>query len=367
MTRVLVFGLTENPGGVESFLVTYFRFIDKNRIHFDFLCNTLNKVAYEDELSAAGAGFFHIHSRSESPALFKKELYALFSEHSCEWDAIWVNVCSLANIDYLKAAKRFGISRRIIHSHNSQNMDSRLRGILHRVNRCILDRYATDFWACSRSAAEWFYNRRIIDKAVIINNAIDVESMAFDESKRKSVRAELNIPDSCTVIGNIGRLHFQKNQSFAIDVFNEYLKINQDSVLIFVGGGDDEAMLRAKCAGLELQGKVIFAGVQSDIQAWLSAFDVFLFPSLFEGLSVVAMEAQANGLPVLASEGVIPKEVMINENFKFVSIEEPIEKWVESLCSIQKRIDSIEIIKKSFAIKGFDVTTETQKLSILFT
>lgn len=135
MKRILVFGMTENPGGVESFLMNYYRHIDRSRIQFDFLANSHESVAYEQEIISMGARVFHITARSENLKVYKKELKRLFVEHSAEWQAIWVNVCSLANIDYLKIAKQFGIKKRIIHSHNSQNMDSKLRGILHNINK----------------------------------------------------------------------------------------------------------------------------------------------------------------------------------------------------------------------------------------
>ena len=131
MIRILVFGMTENPGGVESFLMNYYRHIDKNKIQFDFLCNSYNKVAYEDELISLGGRVYHITSRSKNYIKFTKELKELFDTHSSEWDGIWVNVCSLANIDYLKYAKKYGIKKRIMHSHNSHHMDGRLSGLLH--------------------------------------------------------------------------------------------------------------------------------------------------------------------------------------------------------------------------------------------
>ena len=147
MMRILVFGMTENPGGVESFLVNYYRHIDRNKKQWDFLCNSHNPVAYEDELISLGGRCFHITARSDNRQKYQQELEAVFKEHANEWDAIWVNVCSLANIDYLKIAEKYGIRKRIIHSHNSQNMDNWLRGLLHKWNKRQIGKIATDFWA----------------------------------------------------------------------------------------------------------------------------------------------------------------------------------------------------------------------------
>lgn len=362
MERILVFGMTENPGGVEKVIYNYYQKIDREKLQFDFLCNSHNKIAYEDELLDMGAKTYHVTARSQNRSLYHKELTQVFEEHATEWKTIWVNVSSLANIDYLKYAKKYGIAKRIIHSHNSRNMDSKLRGILHALNKRVVDKYATDFWACSKEAAVWFYKDSLSDKVVIINNAIDVDVMAYDEEKRLAIRESHGWNDKY-VIGNIGRLHFQKNQSFMIDIFKLYKETHPDSVLIFIGQGEDEDMLRAKVKDYELEDDVFFAGLQKDIQGWLSSFDLFLFPSVFEGLSVAALEAQANGVPVLTSEKVVSPDTKMCKNFYFLSLEAGEEAWckeVEKLSSIQR--EGHDVIKQCFVDKGFEIGTEAVKL-----
>ncbi len=364
MIRVLVFGITENPGGVESFLIGYYRRIDRSKIQFDFLCNTYETVAYEEELKALGGRIFKISPRSSNPLKFKKELNAVFKEHAGEWNAVWVNVCSLANIDYLKTAKKYGIKRRIIHSHNSENMDSALRGRLHEMNKKKIDLYATDFWACSKEAAKWFYKEELLDKAVIIKNAIDVERVRFDEEKREKIRKELGA-DNRFVIGNIGRLHFQKNQMFALDVFKEYLNVNPNAMMVFVGEGEDRKKLEERCTELEIADKVRLVGIKSDIGAWLSAFDVFFFPSVFEGLSIALLEAQANGVPVLASKNVIPKEVRLNENFVFADLKnDKAGEWAALLETARIKLKRVEFetVYENFKENGYEITAEAKKL-----
>ena len=365
MKRILVFGMTENPGGVESFLMSYYRKIDKARIQFDFLCNSHRPIAYEEEVLSLGARTFHITARSQNPLAYRKELEAVFSEHASEWAAVWVNVSSLANIDYLKLAKKYGIPRRIIHSHNSRNMDGKLRGLLHRKNRRTIGRFATDFWACSEDAARWFYREDLLSKSMLIRNAIDVGRVRFDPEKAELIRRENGLGGKF-VIGNVGRLHFQKNQAFALEVFRKYRETNPESVLVFVGQGEDEAMLKEKSEALGLQDSVLFAGVQQDIQAWLSAFDLFLFPSVFEGLSIAALEAQANGLPVLASYGVIPEDVKMNGDFVFLPLGAGADAWAKKLQTMQdwKRPD-FEEVKRNFEQKGFEIGTAVKRLEKL--
>lgn len=366
MKRILVFGMTENPGGVESFLMNYYRNINKENIQFDFLCNSHDPVAYEDELIALGARTFHITARSKNRSIYRKELKETFDKHASEWQALWVNVSSLANIDYLIMAKEYGIKKRIIHSHNSQNMDSKLRGILHQWNRSKIAKYATDFWACSEDAAKWFYDETLLPKVVLIHNAIDVNQVAFDAAKRQDIRSELHFTEEEYVIGNVGRLHFQKNQSFILDIFQEFIQNHPEARLVFVGQGEDEQSLKEKCKALALEEKVVFAGVQSNVDAWLSAFDLFLFPSVFEGLSVAALEAQANGVPFLASKGVVPEEVRMNDNFVFYSLEESPKQWAQKIEEMQtyKRPDP-EQIRQNFINKGYEIRHEVGKLERL--
>lgn len=366
MYRILVFGMTENPGGVESFLMNYYRHINRELIQFDFLCNTYQKVAFEDEIVSYGGCVFHIAARSDNYFRFHKELDAVFKDHAGEWNAVWVNVCSLANVDYLKIARKYGIQRRIIHSHNSQNMDSKLRGLLHAYNKKRIASYATDFWACSSDASKWFYSGETLNKAVIIHNAIDVDSMKFDPAKRNQLRTEHGWENKY-VIGNVGRLHFQKNQAFAIQVFSEYYKNHKDSVLVLVGQGEDEEKLRAQAIQLGISENAFFAGVQQDIQAWLSCFDLFLFPSSFEGLSIVLLEAQANGIPILAAENGISKENMLNGNFSFLNLDAGEIDWANEIYKMQ---DNPRIpypkAKKTFQDCGYEIFLEAEKIEEYF-
>ena len=368
MYRVLVFGMTENPGGVESVIMNYYRCIDKTKIQFDFLCNFHEDAAYEDELTAMGGNVFHITARSEDYGIYKKELKAFFKDSQGTYDAIWVNVCSLANIDYLIMAKKYGIPRRIIHSHNSQNMDSKLRGMLHERNKKRIDKFATDFWTCSEEAAKWFYEERLRSKVVMIRNSISVDRMAFDEEKRRNYREKLQCDERTWVIGNVGRLHFQKNQKFCLDIFQHFLKKYPNACLVLIGQGEDETDLKMLTARYGISEKVYFAGKQTDICGWLSAFDTFLFPSKFEGLPIAALEAQANGVPMLASAKVIPQEVKINSNFVFLDLDEGAEVWSEHLSQMQKTAKRLDVseVKQNFTEKGYNIETETVKLEKLF-
>lgn len=361
--RVLVFGMTQTVGGVEAVIMNYYRKMDKDKIQFDFLCNT-ETVAYEDEIEKLGGKIYKIPSRSKKIIKYYKALNNFYKENAGKYDIIWVNVCSLANIDYLIFAKKYGIKCRIIHSHNSKNMDSKIRGIIHKFNKLIIRNYATDFWACSSEAANWFYmNKKVKKNVIIINNAIDSKIFRFDKKTRDFYRKKMNI-DNKFVIGHVGRFHFQKNQLFMIDVFNVIHRKNPDSILILIGEGEDEQKILNKIDSLGLSESIILLGTRNDVNKLMCAMDVFLFPSVFEGLGIVLIEAQAVGLPVVSSSDNIPATVNMAKNFKFLSLGDSIDDWAESVLSMSKVKRNID--NNLLAKNNYDINIEAKKLENFF-
>lgn len=365
MKKILVFGITNLSGGVESVIMNYYRNIDKSKIQFDFLCNS-EIVAYEDEILKMGGKIYRVTARSKNYKKFKSELNDFFKQHAQEYSTIWVNLCSLANIDYLVYAKKYGIKYRIIHSHNSQNMDSKIRGIIHKINRLRINRFATDFWSCSDEAANWFYSKKIInsDKYLLINNAIDTNKFKYNPAIREKIRKELCFNNSF-IVGNVGRFHFQKNHKFMIEIFRNLLELRPDSKLVLLGKGSKEEEIRNLVKELKIEDKVVFLGERNDIQDIIQGMDVFLFPSLFEGLPLALVEAQANGLPILASKDVISSKVKMSKNLEFVSLDESAKFWANKLNNVNLKNmskENIEIIKQ----KGFDINTQVKLLENFF-
>lgn len=145
--KVLVFGMTDNPGGMESCVMNYYRNIDLDKVQFDFLCNW-EQMVYADEVMKNGSKIYTIPQRSKDYKAYKKAMDSFFEKHAGEYDVFWYNTCTLTNIDYLVYAKRYGIKKRIIHAHNSGNETTLLRGIFHYLNKARIGIYATDFWSC---------------------------------------------------------------------------------------------------------------------------------------------------------------------------------------------------------------------------
>lgn len=366
MYKVLVHGMAGGHGGIESFLMNNFKKFDNRKIHLDFLCN--QKIPFEKEIKSLGGKIFYISGKTKNPVKYRKEINNFFVNHSSDYDCLWANESSLANIDYLKLAKEYGIKKRIIHSHTTSNIYKGpkrvISAFLHGYHKSVIDRYATDFWACSNDAGKWFYPKRLQSKVKIIKNAVDIKKMAFDEEKRIKIRNRYNLKNK-KVIGLVGRLSPEKNQLFILDVFKN-LDV-QNKKLVIVGDGPDKEKIKTKIKELNIENEVLLAGVQTDMQAWYSSFDCYVLPSIFEGLSVSGLEAQANGLPVLVSTGAKPKDLGINSNFFYLSLDSGIDVWsnkIKEILLLQKRINENDIAK-SFKNNGLDLNYTNKNLQDL--
>lgn len=366
--KVLVWGASSNPGGIENFLFNYISRFDHNKIVFDFIDQEEKDLAFKSQIIEMGGKIYPLILPSNRENIIKRhtEIQNFFRKNAQKYNCIWFNLIDLGNIDIIKAAYKFGISRIIIHAHNSLVMASGLKGkirsIKHSWNRKFISKYGTDFWACSKAAGNWFFNNK---KFIVVKNAINIEKYAYQLQKRKELRNKYEISNDTVLIGNVGRLQYQKNQAFAIEIFNSYLKLNPNSKLILVGQGPDYEKLKEKVRRLGVVDKVIFAGVQNDIGGYLSMMDVFIFPSHFEGLGIAGLEAQANGLSVLATKNKIPSDLKLNPNFEFVSLNKSSKVWAKKLvylrCKYSQRLIKNEI-KKNFNKAGYTMDSTYKSL-----
>jgi glycosyltransferase involved in cell wall biosynthesis len=243
-------------------------------------------------------------------------------------------------------------------------MDSFLRGILHKINRLFISKYANHFFACTELAGEWFYSKKIraSKNYRLIPNAIDTEKFLFSEKARCELREEWGIENEL-VIGNIGRLHSQKNQGFLLEIFSEILK-KRDARLVICGDGEEKENLQNKAEALGISDKILFLGVRSDVQRLYSAFDVFLLPSLYEGLGIVLIEAQASGLPSFASAEVIPEDARVSEQLKFIPLEKSPALWAEEI--INSNLSRKNNTQADIINKGYDINSQIDSLQKFF-
>lgn len=348
MKNIIVYGLTDRRGGIESFFLNYGKYL-KN-INLDFIKITPNKLSYEKKLG--NSNIYYVPMRRDNASLRRSKIKAIFKQKN--YDALWFNSNDLASVDIIKEAKKAGI-KCIGHAHNSRT-DKLNRTIRHNVNKLLVSKDFDGKFACSLSAAKWFYTD--YKNATIIYNAIDVKRYLFSDEKRNNIRKKYNIPNEYMVLGDIGRLEKQKNMTYLVDIFEKYHKKNPKSYLLIIGNGSRRSELQKYTAEKNLESSIIFTGEVDDTSEYLSVLDVFLMPSLYEGLPVTLVEAQAAGLNCIVADN-ITREVDITKNIKYYPIgNKDINLWVKSIVKSSNRINE----GKKMIGTVFDISKSASKL-----
>lgn len=287
--------------------------------------------------------------RNSNPIRYYFRLKRILKEG--RFDIVHVNGNSATNTVELLASKRAKIPVRIMHNHNTRCSHP----IINAIFKPILNVYCNVRFACSKEAGQFLFGKR---NCTVINNGFNVASYKYDTDKRNQLRKQFNIYDQ-TVIAHVGVFNYQKNHEFLLNVFFEYKKKNANAILFLVGDGYMKAEIQSQAEKLGLIDSVIFAGNRKDVHELLNAFDYFIFPSRFEGLGIAPIEAQANGLPVLASNRV-PELVKINNNFLFLPLEDGEKAWSECLLSLPSTREENGV--QNVALAGFDIESVVAKL-----
>ncbi|WP_042345885.1 glycosyltransferase family 1 protein [Bacillus massiliigorillae] len=361
MIRVLHKVHSLEAGGIQSFIMNVYRNIDRSKIQFDFLVSEINVPGgYDDEILYLGGRIYEIPNRRQGVLNTYRKLNAFFKEHP-NYKIIHAHLSSLTDVSSLRVAKRHRVPVRIVHSHNIMEGGSKLHKYLHQLNQYSIQSYATDYFSCSDLAGKWMYPNNIYHnhKFHVVNNGIDTEKFIFNESVRKSVREELNILDKY-VVGHIGRFHPQKNHDFLIDIFKELHDQQEDAVLLLVGDGDLRPKIQEKVSDLGLNENVIFTGVRCDIPQLLQAMDVFVFPSVYEGLGIALIEAQASGLNCFTSNKVVPADVNITNLVKFMDLSKSAKQWAKEI--LLTKNDKRKMTKEDIEKAGYDIHQVTKNL-----
>lgn len=320
-------------GGAETMVMNLYRKIDKTKVQFDFIIHTTDKCDYNDEIKSLGGKIYSVPQYKGVNHLEYKKAWNVFLKGHPEYKIIHGHVRSTASI-YLNIAKKYGLIT-IAHSHSTSSGTG-----LSAITKNLLQypiRYVADYlFACSKDAGKWLYGQRACSKENfnILNNAIDLNMFKFNNELRESKRNELKIQDKF-VIGHIGRFDIAKNHHFLIDIFKEIHYRNGKTVLLLIGDGELKESVEKKVAEYGLKDEVIFTGVRSDIPELLHVMDVFLFPSLYEGLPVTVVEAQASGLPCVISDN-ITNEVSVTSLVNKISLQRNKEYWAETVLQFQK-------------------------------
>lgn len=345
-------------GGIETMIMNLYRNIDRDKVQFDFLAHYGREAVYNEEIRSLGGVIYEMPAlKDESHVYYWRffsyvmALHNFFKNH--HYKIIHGHMTNTASI-YLPIAKKYGVTTRIAHSHNTHGK-SGMQGKITDFLQKPIYRYATDWFACSKKAAYWFYPKEAVEagKVTVVPNAVDAERFRFKPEVRHRMRKELGVENSL-VIGCVARFRPEKNHVFLLSVLKCLLRKRPDALLMFAGEGPCEEEVKQKAEELGIRDKVVFLGMRTDIPDVLQAMDVFALASLWEGLPVTGIEAQASGLYCVVSEGVT-EEMDALEMVDFVSLDAPVEEWADRLieAASYKREDTYEKMKSS----GYDIHT----------
>ena len=351
--RVLQVVTHMERGGLESMLMNYYRHIDRTRVQFDFLVHRQERAAFDDEIESLGGKIYRLPRLVPWSRRYLNALNHFFDEHP-EYKIVHVHQDCLSSV-ILKTAAQHHVPVRIAHSHNA-NQDRNLKYPIKLWYRRSIPKYTTILFACGKEAGDWMFGGASYQ---IINNAIDAAAYTYAPAKRAEARQALGLADELTV-GHVGRFNPQKNHPFLLEIFAALLKKEPDAILLLVGGGENMPKIQDKARALGISEHVRFLGVRSDVAELMQAMDVFVFPSLYEGLPVTMVEAQAAGLPCLISDKVPPECILTEGLVDVLPLSESPETWAEKI--LEKRDFPRTDRRAEIAAHGFDITTEAVKL-----
>lgn len=366
--RICCFCERWGSGGIESFLNNVLCHLDLSSLEIDIAAARLEASIFTEGLRQRGVRFYELSGAPQNVRKNRVEFLKLTKTR--RYDVVHLNVFHGWSLRYAWLAKRAGVPVVIAHSHNTALRKSPARPLklfIHALSKMVFSGCTTDLWACSAPAAAFLFSSAALRKKgfSFVPNGIDTRRFAFNRHIREELREELNM-DGAFVIGSVGRLCSQKNQSFLLDVFRAVLHQEPDSRLLLVGDGEDRAALQKKAERLGVLEKVIFYGTSASIEKLLWAMDVFAFPSKFEGLGIAAIEAQAAGLPVVMSE-FVPEEAQLAQSVQVVPLKKGPEQWADALLSAARtppeaRMAGAACVREA----GFDISDVAREIGMYY-
>ncbi len=345
-------------GGAENMIMSVYRNIDREKIQFDFILHLNRKSDFDDEAKSLGAQIFYAPQyNGKNHFEYKKWWNDFFKAHP-EYKLLHSHIRSTASI-YTEIAHKYGV-KTIVHSHSTMTAGSGLGAMVKNLMQRNITKHADKCLACSDVAGKWLFKDH---EYTLYPNSIDAKKFEFSEANRLKIREKHNLGESF-VIGHVGRYHKIKNQTFLMDIFAQILKKRPDSYLVLVGEkigseGMEKSELVDYAKSKGVFDRCVFAGNVPNVNEYMSAFDVFVFPSLYEGLPVTLIEAQASGIHCFVSDTVSP-ESKITDNLEFVSLEKTDAEWAEKIMSFDysQRTSSYEDIYNA----GYDIEAGVSNL-----
>lgn len=328
--RILLLFTIMNRGGAETMVMNYYRNLDRNLVQFDFMVHRAEKGAYDDEIESLGGKIYRMCPvYPQNFIRYKKMLHDFFTIHN-EYQIIHSHMSELGYFAF-KEAKKQNIPVRICHAHNTPvfsliGWNERIKALARWYFKKNIQKYTTHFFTCSIDSGKWLFGSENVDKLIVMKNAVPADSHRYNQTVRSEYRKNLKIENKF-VLGHVGRFNEQKNHAFLIDIFFEIQKIKPDSTLLLIGDGNLKQSIQQKVNYLGLNKKVLFLGVRNDINELLQAMDVFVLPSLFEGLAMVLIEAQASGLKCFTSKDLVTTESKITNLLEYIPLNENPDIW----------------------------------------
>ena len=360
MNKVKILVILGEPivnGGQESFILNMYNNMDLEKIQIDvltpFFCENLG---FKEQIEKNGGEVFILNNtfHKDRKRNFVESVKKFLKDH--QYETVHIQSGSIYSLMVgAKIAKKNNVKNIIVHSHCGGFSNLKYK-IIKVLSSYSLNKYPTEYWACSNLAAKWKFPKKVIKegKYKVLKNAIDTSKIYYSTSIREEKRKELRVQDNL-VIGHIGRFSIQKNHEFLIEIFNEIYKLNNKAILLLIGSGELEEKIREKVKELNLQENVKFLGIRNDINGLLNAMDLFLLPSFFEGLPVVGVEAQATGLPVVSSDR-ITKELPIDKLSFYYSLDLNANEWAKNILNILNNFERInttnEILQAGYDVKS---------------
>lgn len=355
MKRVLEILTYINGGGAAMVVYNYLSHMNREGLQVDILAlEQPSKPFLEDKFKDLGVGVYYLPKKVTKRIGVFKELIS-----SNKYDVIHSH-CEFMSEIYLGIAMLHGVKTRIIHSHMAGGHYSLAKNLYAPIGRMIAKKVATHYFGCGTDACKSMWGVKAFNqgKCHVLNNAIDIEKFRFNPNTRDNVRNGMGWKEHFVVL-NVGRFVEQKNHEFLVDVFHALSDKRKDSLLVLIGEGPLKDNVEQKVKKLKLEDRVVFLGLRDDVARLMNGADVFLLPSLFEGLPIVSIESQTNGLPIIMSEGVT-RESGITDIASFVSFDSSLEVWANALLKKHegKRADYAAKVR----MKNFDLTLEAGKL-----
>lgn len=359
-----VYSLTS--GGIEKYSINLYKYLNHNKIDIDFITKLDRHEFFDDELYAMGGNKIAISAgcRSGKIAHMIDFCRNAFRIADTSYDVAYFNLSSPSAVfKYPLICRLKGIHKIIIHSHNSsEESKGFVDAIINFWGRLYINKIASEKFACSDKAAAWMYGNKCVQNQAYknIKNGIETAQYRYDVRKRKIIRNELNFDDNTIVVGHIGRFEKQKNHSFMVDIMEKLVKQNNNIKMVFIGVGSLQNMIISKVEEKGLSENVVFLGERNDISMLLQGMDLFILPSLYEGLPVVGVEAQASGLKCLFSD-VITREADFTGNVTFLPLED--KAWIGEIANykLQERYDMTERVISS----GYDIKSTVQNVETI--